>query len=223
MASLKALFSVFSQTASLQFADLGDEVTILKSLCPTSQLSDQSWQMGNLFVSVRWWACKSIQCAYNYICASTCLDESLQTWWKVDFLPLCKHASALLCKVCITLQSVQLRGAKIPKFGGREHNFVHNRAGVLLPPPRSVIKEFHQGNIFFSEGEKISGKYCPQSPIIGPFANLFRRGAVFAQREYWRNGGKRGGRAGGGEVAFGHKTLCLLNGLLSVRLTLEVF
>ena len=53
MASLKALFSVFSQTASLQFADLGDEVTILKSLCPTSQLSDQSWQMGNLFVSVR--------------------------------------------------------------------------------------------------------------------------------------------------------------------------
>ena len=79
MASLKALFSVFSQAASLQFAEAGDEVTILKSLCPTSQLSDQSWQMGNLFVSVRWWACKSIQCAYNYI--STCLDESLQTWW----------------------------------------------------------------------------------------------------------------------------------------------
>ena len=108
---------------------------------------------------------------------------------KVRFCPICKHASAQLC---ITLQSVQVRGANIPKFGGREHNFVHNRAGVLLPPPRSVIKEFHQGNIFFSEGEKISGKYCPQSPIIGPLANLFRRGAVFAQREYWRDGGEEG-------------------------------
>ena len=108
---------------------------------------------------------------------------------KVRFCPICKHASAQLCKLCITLQSVQVRGAKIPKFGGREHNFVHNRAGVPLPPPRSVIKEFHQGNIFFSEGEKISGKYCPQSPIIRPLANLFRRGAVFAQRQYWRNGG----------------------------------
>ena len=67
MASLKALYSVFSQTASLQFADLGDEVTILKSLCPTSQLSDQSWQMGNLFVSVRWWACVQLHlCKYMF-------------------------------------------------------------------------------------------------------------------------------------------------------------
>ena len=138
--------------------------------------------------------CKCVS-MYNYICASTCLDESLQTWWKVDFLPLSKHASALLCKVCITLQSVQVRGAKIPKFGGREHNFVHNRAGVLLPPPRSVIKEFHQGNIFFSEGEKISGKYCPQSPIIGPFANLFSVRAVFAQST-----GGREVREEGGEI-----------------------
>ena len=89
---------------------------------------------------------------------------------------------------------VSVRGAKIPKFGGKgEHNFAHNGAGVRLPPPpRPVIKEFHRGNIFFLR-EKISGKYCPQSPIIGPFANLFSHGAVFAQST-------RGGEEGrGGE------------------------
>ena len=123
-------------------------------------------------------------------------------------------------------------GAKIPKFGGKgEHNFAHNGAGVRLPPPpRPVIKEFHRGNIFFLR-EKISGKYCPQSPIIGPFANLFSHGAVFAQST---RGGEEGGGVGGRDPENYLKLqMCwkktdaswggLLNGLLSVRLTLEAF
>ena len=43
MASLKALFSVFSQTASLQFAEAGDEVTILK---PCVQLLNCQTKVG---------------------------------------------------------------------------------------------------------------------------------------------------------------------------------
>ena len=63
--------------------------------------------------------------------------------------------------------------------------YPHNGAGVRLPPPPCpVIKEFHRGNIFFPRRKyrgNIIGKYCPQSPIIGPFANLFSHGSVFAQ------------------------------------------
>ena len=64
MASLKALFSVFSQTASLQFAEGGGRGDNFKTLCPTSQLSDQSWQIENLFVSVR--LCNSLWRAKVY-------------------------------------------------------------------------------------------------------------------------------------------------------------
>ena len=136
---MKALFSIFSLTASSStnlLPALSSAVTILKPLCPHFSLSDLSWQMENLFVSV-----------------------------------------PLLCQ-----------RAKIPKFGRKGEKFgrkgeKHNGAGVRLPPPRPVIKEFHPpGNIFFlHREEKISGKYCPQSPIIGPFANLFSHGPVFAQ------------------------------------------
>ena len=67
MASLKALFSVFSQTASLQFAQGGRRGDNFKTLCPISQLSDQSWQMGNLFVSVHSCGCFGVQSAKVYV------------------------------------------------------------------------------------------------------------------------------------------------------------
>ena len=66
MASLKALFSVFSQTASLQFAKGGGRGDNFKTFSPTSQLSDQSWQMGNMFVSVGSCGCFGVQSAKVY-------------------------------------------------------------------------------------------------------------------------------------------------------------
>ena len=78
-----------------------------------------------------------------------------------------------------------------------KHNFTLTMGQVSVSHPRPVpllknsIEEIsffprrkYRGNIFFHR-EKISGKYlgkyCPQSPIIGPFANLFSHGSVFAQ------------------------------------------
>ena len=90
MASLKALFSVFSQTASLQFAQGGRRGDNFKTLCPTSQLSDQSWQMGNLFVSV---------CSFIVL-------------WRAKVYKAC---NVLVCK-CIPVQAQECRDVQVCFF-----------------------------------------------------------------------------------------------------------
>ena len=69
----------------------------------------------------------------------------------------------LSCPVCV---------AKIPKFGRKGEKFggkgEDNGAGVRLPPPRPVIKEFHRGNIFFLLGRKYRGNIVPNLQSSDP-------------------------------------------------------
>ena len=113
--------------------------------------------------------------------------------------------------------------AKIPKFG--PHTILaDNGAGVRLPPPRPVIKEFHRGNIFFLPPRKYWGNIVPNLQSSDP-------SPTSSASEPYLHRALRGGE--GGEELFkianaaAKKNRCgvggLSNGLLSFRLTLKVF
>ena len=122
--------------------------------------------------------------------------------------------------------------AKIPKFGRKGEKFggkgEHNGAGVRLPPPRPVIKEFHRGNIFFLLGRKYRGNIVPnlQSSDPSPTSSAtdpYLHRALEEEEERGRGGIPKSSYIANAMAKNRCELGCPLNGLLSVRLTLVVF